>query len=77
VAYPVRNFGCSPECGWHGLFPSVTALVRRRRQIRMAVMLLVLGLGAGFVVWKYKSDIVWSPQRPAVGDGVEEAGGGP
>jgi hypothetical protein len=76
VAYPVRYFGCSQKCGWHGLLPSVTGLERRRRQIRLVVTLLVLAFGAGFVVWRYKSDIVWSPEHRAPEDGVEEAGGG-
>jgi hypothetical protein len=73
VAYPVRAYAC--PCGWHGLLASLEGLARRRRQLRLVLALLAFGLGVGFVAWKYRADIVWSPQRAAPGDGVEEAGG--
>ena len=75
VAYPVRSYVCSEECGWVGLLPSLSQLERRKRQVRVLLVTAVLAAAAGTVVWKYRADFVWSPPPPSPADQVEEVGG--
>ena len=75
LAYPVRFYACTRECGWHGLLPHASGLERRKQQFRLLLAVLVLALATGALVWRYKSDIVWRPERPAPDDGIEEVGG--
>lgn len=77
LAYPVRFYACTQDCGWCGLLPSTSGRQRRKRQLRVLLTVLVFVFGAGLLVWKYRSDIVWRPEQPAPGDGVEEVGGEP
>jgi hypothetical protein len=76
LAYPVRFYACAQECGWRGLLPSASGRDRRKRQLRVLPVALGLVLGAGLVVWQYRSDIVGGTEQPVPGDGIEEVGGG-
>ena len=75
MVYPVRSYGCTEQCQWQGLLPSVSRLERRKRQVRVVLALVVLAVAAGLAVWKYGAGLTWSLVRPAANDGVEESGG--
>jgi hypothetical protein len=56
------------------LLPSLSALERRKRQVRLLAVFVALVLVVGLVLWRYGAELVWSPEQPAPGDGVEEPG---
>jgi hypothetical protein len=75
LVYPVRRYACSQQCGWSGLLPSVSGLQRRRRQLQTLLGIVALLLVVGLVWWRYRADLVWSPERPNVDESVEESSG--
>jgi hypothetical protein len=75
LVYPVRLYACSGECKWTGLLPSLSRLERRKRQVRLLLLFVLLAIGAGIAIRKYGAGLSWAHKSPQEGDGIEEVGG--
>jgi hypothetical protein len=49
-------------------------MAKRRRLLQVMFTLVVLTLVVGMAVWKFRGRLVWSPERPQPGEGIEESG---
>jgi hypothetical protein len=47
----LRRWRCTPECGWHGYRFSRSQFHRRKRQVRMALLIVLGAMAVVGLVW--------------------------
>jgi hypothetical protein len=67
----LRRWHCTPECGWRGYRFSRSQFRRRMRQVRVALLVLLLGLAVVGAVW-YALSRVSSGRGATPDDGIQE-----